>query len=210
MTRRGVLALAGAAFGCARRPSPRHPARLTGQAADSYRVRFMTTKGPFTLQVTRAWAPLGADRFYHLVRSGFYDNAAFFRVRPGFVVQFGISAFPEVTKAWEKTEIPDDPVRQSNTRGRIAFATDGPNTRTTQVYVNLADNSRLDARGFSPFGEVIEGMDVVERMYAGYGEGAPRGVGPDQKKIEAGGRVFLEREYPRLDVIRRARLVRGA
>jgi peptidyl-prolyl cis-trans isomerase A (cyclophilin A) len=167
-----------------------------------YKVKFATTKGAFVLQVTRAWAPLGADRFYNLVKNGFYDGASFFRVVPGFVVQFGISAKPEVSKTWQAATIKDDPVIESNKRRYLSFATAGPNTRTTQVFINLADNSRLDNMGFSPLGEVAEGMDVVDQLYSGYGEGGPRGSGPEQDRIQKEGKAYLDRDFPKLDSIK--------
>lgn len=177
---------------------------------ETYRVLFQTSKGDFTIEVTRAWAPRGADRFYELVRSGFYDEARFFRVirspRP-FMAQFGISGDPAVSAKWEEAVIEDDPVRASNTRGTISFATAGPNTRTTQVFINYADNSRLDASGFSPFGKVVAGMEVVDQLYADYGEGAPQGLGPDQERIQKEGNAYLIREFPKLDYIKTARIV---
>src|SRR6202795_3381325 len=169
------------------------PALLIAKAPATYQVKFTTTKGDFTLSVTRAWAPLGADRFYNLVRHHFYDNTSFFRVLKGFVVQWGISAYPPVTAAWEHAPIKDDPVVQSNLRGYITYAMGGPNTRTTQVFINLVDNKRLTSMGFSGFARVTEGMDVVESLYASYGEGAPDGQGPEQDKIEKLGRPFLTR-----------------
>jgi peptidyl-prolyl cis-trans isomerase A (cyclophilin A) len=179
-----------------------NPASLKAKAPDVYKVKFTTTKGDFVVQVTRAWAPLGADRFYNLARNGFYNGASFFRVLPGFVAQFGISANPQVSKAWQTANIKDDPVRQGNRRGSLTFATGGPNTRTTQLFVNLADNSRLDAMGFSPFGEVVEGMDVVDKFYSGYGEGSPQGNGPKQDRIQAEGKAYLDRDFPQLDSIK--------
>jgi peptidyl-prolyl cis-trans isomerase A (cyclophilin A) len=173
----------------------------------TYRVQFATRKGVVTVQVNKDWAPEGAERFYRLVRLHFYDDARFFRVIRNFIVQFGINGDPAVEARWRSMTIQDDPVRQSNTRGRITFATSGPNTRTTQVFINLADNSRLDARGFAPFGEVVEGMDVVDRFYDAYGEGAPQGQGPDQEKIETQGNTYLEANFPRLDFIKSARVV---
>jgi len=181
-----------------------------GKAASAaeFKVRFSTSAGMFVIRVVPEWAPLGAARFRTLVESGFYDGARFFRVLPGFVAQFGINGDPAVTRKWDKSEIKDDPVKQSNTRGRITFATAGPDTRTTQVFVNFNDkNARLDSKGFSPFGEVIEGMDVVERLHSGYGEGAPHGKGPDQDRIEKEGNSYLERDFPKLDFIRTARLL---
>jgi peptidyl-prolyl cis-trans isomerase A (cyclophilin A) len=180
------------------------PAKLKEKAPESYKVKFDTTRGEFTVTVTRAWAPLGADRFYNLVKHHFYDNAAFFRVVPQFVVQFGINASPAVSAAWKHTEIKDDPVTQSNKRGAIVFATAGPNTRTTQVFVNLKDNSRLDSMGFAPFGTVDgDGMNVVEMMYEGYGDSA----GPDQDQLEKQGDPYLLKGWPKLDHIKSATVV---
>jgi len=183
------------------------PALLKEKAPDQYQVKFATTRGDFTVTVTRAWAPVGADRFYNLVKHHFYDNASFFRVLPGFVVQFGISGYPPVSTAWKKTEIKDDPVTQSNKRGYLVFATAGKDTRTTQVFINLVDNKRLDSMGFAPFGQVTEGMNVVEMMYEGYGEGAPQGAGPDQSKIEEQGKPYLDKGWPKLDYIKTAALL---
>ncbi len=185
---------------------PEAPA-MNATAPDSFRVSFETSAGTFLVEVRRAWAPRGADRFYNLVRAGFYDGVRFFRVLEGFVAQFGISGDPEVSAAWEGAAIPDDPVRRENTRGTLSFATSGPNSRTTQVFVNLGDNRRLDGMGFAPFGEVVEGMDVVESLHAGYGEGAPRGNGPRQDRIQEEGNDYLEAEFPELDHVERARIV---
>ncbi len=179
-------------------------------APDSFRVRFATTAGDFTVEVHRAWAPRGADRFYELVRAGYYDGNRFFRVLPGFVAQFGISGDPAASAGWRGRPIRDDPVRKSNTRGTLAFAAAGPDTRTTQVFVNLTDNSRLDGMGFAPFGEVVEGMTAVDSLYAGYGEGAPRGQGPDQGLIQRDGNRYLEDSFPKLDAIDSARIVGSA
>jgi len=184
-----------------------HPALLKDKAPDQYKVEFATTRGDFTVTVNRSWAPLGADRFYTLVKHHFYDNASFFRVLPGFVVQFGISANPPVSAAWKTADIKDDAVTQSNLRGFLVFATAGPNTRTTQVFVNLVDNKRLDSMGFAPFGQVTEGMNVVETMYDGYGEGAPQGAGPDQDLIEKQGKPYLDKGWPKLDYIKTATLL---
>jgi peptidyl-prolyl cis-trans isomerase A (cyclophilin A) len=180
------------------------PAKLKEKAPETYQVKFDTTRGQFTVTVTRAWAPLGADRFYNLVKHHFYDNAAFFRVVPQFVVQFGINANPPVSAAWKHTEIKDDPVTQTNKRGAIVFATAGPNTRTTQVFINLKDNNRLDGMGFAPFGVVDgNGMNVVEMMYEGYGDSA----GPDQDQLEKQGDPYLLKGWPKLDHIKSATLV---
>jgi len=175
------------------------PATLQEKAPDTYRVKFATTRGEFTILVTRAWAPLEADRFYNLVRAGFYDNTAFFRVVPNFVVQFGISGKPAVSAAWRHAEMNDDPVTQTNKRGTITFAQTGkPNSRTTQVFINLADNGRLDysGQGFAPFGLVEgNGMNVVERLYEGYGNDG----GPDQDKMESEGTPYVKKGWPKLD-----------
>jgi peptidyl-prolyl cis-trans isomerase A (cyclophilin A) len=183
------------------------PALLKAKAPDAYDVKFTTTKGDFTLHVTRAWAPLGADRFYNLVKHHFYDGASFFRVLDDFVAQFGVSPYPQVSAAWRNTAFKDDPVKQSNKRGTITFATGGPNTRTTQVFINLGDNARLDRDGFSPFGQVTEGMLTVVKLYGGYGEGAPDGNGPDQEKIEKLGKPYLDKGWPKLDSIKTAAIV---
>jgi peptidyl-prolyl cis-trans isomerase A (cyclophilin A) len=186
----------------AARPKPDllNPASWNATAPAAFQAKFTTTKGAFVVQVNRAWAPLGADRFYNLVRAGFYTDAAFFRVISGFMAQFGISAQPEVSQAWTPAKIPDDPVTQSNTRGRITFATAGPNTRTTQLFINFGDNSRLDNLGFAPFGEVTEGMEVVDQIYAGYGEQ------PDQSSIRSQGKAYLDASFPMLDRILSATL----
>lgn len=183
------------------------PALLKAKAPEQYKVKFVTTRGEFTITVTRAWAPLGADRFYNLVRHHFYDNASVFRVVPNFVAQFGISAYPAVTAAWRGTDIKDDPVTQSNKKGYITFATAGPNTRTTQVFINLRDNSPLDRQGFAPFGVVDgNGMNVVEMFYDQYGDNA----GIDQPKIETQGKPYLDKNFPKLDSIKSATLLTAA
>jgi len=183
------------------------PAKLTAKAPDVFKVRFETTKGPFVVEVTRAWAPNGADRVYNLVSNGFYDDTRFFRVVSGFMTQFGINGDPAVGAAWKTATISDDPVSQSNVRGTVTFAMRGPNTRTTQLFINTVDNMRLDNMGFSPVGRVIEGMEVVDKLYAGYGEGRPRGRGPDQMRIQSEGNAYLDELFPDLDSIRTARIV---
>jgi peptidyl-prolyl cis-trans isomerase A (cyclophilin A) len=175
-----------------------------------FRVRFETSRGAFVVESRRDWAPHGVDRFHQLVASGFFDNARFFRVIPGFVVQFGMHGDPDVARTWEPLTIPDDPVSQSNQRGAVTFATAGPNTRTTQLFINLADNSNLDGMGFAPIGTVIDGMAVVDGLYGGYGDGPPGGRGPDQPRIRREGNAYLERDFPQLDFIRTARLVTTA
>jgi peptidyl-prolyl cis-trans isomerase A (cyclophilin A) len=182
---------------------PTAPENLV-EAPDTFRARFETNEGDFVIQVVKAWAPIGANRFYTLVRRGYYDQARFYRAIQGFMVQFGMNADPNVTNAWRQAPLQDDPVVQSNARGYVSFATGGPNTRTTQLFINLVDNFRLDDSGFSPFGRVVDGMDVVERLYTGYGEGAPNGRGPSQGQILAEGNVYLQRDFPDLDYIERA------
>src|SRR5436190_16453767 len=176
-------------------------------APATFRARFETSAGDFVVEVHRDWAPNGADRFYSLVKSGYYDDARFFRVITGFMAQFGIHGDPHVAAVWRDARIPDDPVRQHNSRGAVSFATAGPGTRTTQLFINYADNSRLDGMGFSPFGRVVLGMDVVDRLYPGYGEGAPGGRGPNQGRIQAEGNAYLTREFPKLDRIKRTTIV---
>jgi peptidyl-prolyl cis-trans isomerase A (cyclophilin A) len=186
----------------------RDPARATERAPDRFRVRFETTKGPFVVEATRAWAPRGADRFYNLVKAGYYDDVAFFRVIPGFMVQFGIHGDPAVSAAWREARIQDDPVTQSNTRGMLTYATAGPGTRTTQLVVNFNDNVFLDAQGFAPFARVVEGMAVVDSLYSGYGEGAPQGMGPEQGRAQAQGNAYLRGSFPKLDFVKTARLAK--
>ena len=169
-------------------------------------VRFETTAGPFVIQLRPEWAPRGVERFQELVGERFFDGARFFRVIEGFVAQFGIHPDPRISATWRERRIPDDPVVASNTRGRVTFATAGPGTRTTQLFVNTRDNATLDGMGFAPIGEVVEGMEVVDRLHADYGEGAPRGQGPDQGRIQREGETYLVRDFPRLDTIRSARV----
>jgi cyclophilin family peptidyl-prolyl cis-trans isomerase len=185
-----------------------NPASLREQAPPTYKVRFDTSKGVFVVEVTRAWAPRGADRFYNLVKGGFYDNVRFFRVISGFMVQFGINGDPAIMANWRTAQIQDDPVTQSNTRGMLTFAMAGANTRTSQVFINFADNARLDQSGFAPFGKVVSGMNVVDSLNAEYGEGAPRGRGPDQSRLQSEGNAYLMKEYPRMDYIKKATIER--
>jgi peptidyl-prolyl cis-trans isomerase A (cyclophilin A) len=180
-----------------------HPAQLTATAPATYKATFTTTKGAFVVTVHRAWAPRGADRFYNLVRSGFYDGQRLFRVVPGFVVQWGISGDPTIAKAWANAAIPDDPVKHSNTPGTITFATAGPDTRTTQVFVNLGSNTFLDGQGFAPFGAVTSGSATLSSLYSGYGEKPTRA----QPEIATQGEAFLKTAFPKLDRILRARIV---
>jgi peptidyl-prolyl cis-trans isomerase A (cyclophilin A) len=179
----------------------RAPSSAATQAPDSFRVAFETTRGNFVVDVIRAWSPRGVDRFHELVSAGYFTDVAFFRVLPGFVAQFGMHADPSVNKRWDDRPIADDPVVQSNKRGTIVFATSGPNTRGNQFFINFGDNSRLDGQGFSPFGRVVEGMGVVDSIYAGHGEE------PDQSRIGAEGNAYLKRHFPQLDYIKAARVV---
>ena len=185
---------------CADKSSPPAKSSAPRQAPDSFRVTFETTRGPFVVQVSRAWAPLGADRFYDLTEQHFFDDSRFFRVVPGFVVQFGLNGDPKVNEPWDGKRLPDDSVRQTNARGTIVFATQGPNTRTHQLFINLADNARLDGMGFAPMGRVIDGMNVVDSLYSGYGES------PDQQYIQTLCNSYLDRTFPKLDRIKTAKI----
>lgn len=204
-----VLAAAAlAAAGCGGGSSPSkppsallHPDKLTAKAPQLYTVKFVTTAGTFTVGVHRTWAPRAADRFYNLVKNHFYDGAVFFRVVPDFVVQFGISPYPAVSKAWEHATIPDDPpVGVSNGRGGVSFASAGPNTRTTQVFINTGNNQALDAQGFTPFGAVDSGLDVVDKLYSGYGDQPT----PHQNEMMTQGNSWVSKHYPKLDSIKSA------
>jgi cyclophilin family peptidyl-prolyl cis-trans isomerase len=180
------------------------PSSLNEKAPDVYKAKFDTSKGTFVIEVHRDWSPNGADRFYNLVKNGFFNDARFFRVIDGFMVQFGISGNPDLSAVWREARIPDDPVKQSNTRGMVSFATAGPGTRTTQVFINFGDNAGLDGQGFSPFGQVVSGMDVVDSFFKGYGEGAPRGQGPDQGRVQTEGNAYLMTDFPKLDYVKKA------
>jgi peptidyl-prolyl cis-trans isomerase A (cyclophilin A) len=184
------------------------PAAATATAPATYKVKVATTKGDFVLEVHRDWSPLGADRFYNLVTLGYFSDVAFFRVVKGFMVQFGIHGDPALNRTWRRATFNDDPsAKHSNTRGTITFATAGPNMRTTQVFINYADNSRLDAMGFTPFGKVVEGMKVVDAIDGTYGEGAPSGRGPAQEAIQTQGNTYLKAQFPKLDYIKSATLL---
>lgn len=180
-----------------------NPAALTEKAPETFQAKFETTKGAFSIEVTRAWAPFGADRFYNLVKNGYYDNCRFFRVISGFMAQFGISGDPQLNTAWRAARIKDDKVVQSNKRGYVSYAMAGPNTRTTQLFINYNDrNSALDSQGFSPFGKVnAEGMKVVDALFSGYGES------PDQGNIQMQGNAYLDKSFPKLDYIKSAVIV---
>jgi homoserine O-acetyltransferase len=188
--------------------NPRHEL-WSRRSPEVFKVRIETSKGSMVIEVHRDWAPRGADRFYNLVGAGFFDNSRFFRVRSRSFVQFGIPADPGIAAVWREESMPDDPVRESNTRGSIAYAMTGPNTRTTQLYINLSDNSRLDKDGFAPIGIVVDGMDVADKIYDGYGEDAGGGMrAGKQGKIFEGGSAYLDREFPRLDKLIRAAIVK--
>ena len=188
------------------RPALLDPSRASERSPGKFRVVFETTKGKFVVEVTRAWAPHGADRFFGLVRAGYYDDVAFFRVIENFMVQFGINGDPTVNAVWREARIPDDPVTQSNLRGMLTYATAGPGTRTSQLFINFRDNTNLDGQGFAPFGRVVEGLSVVDSLYSGYGEGAPRGMGPEQGRAQAEGNSYLKGAFPKLDFVKTARV----
>lgn len=208
-----MSAAALTATGCARGPSVAalmHPDAILagGVAPATFRVRFETSQGDFVARVTRADSPLGVDRFYALVRAGFYDGQRFFRVRKGFIAQFGLHGDPAVIAVWKRRTLPDDPPRAKNVRGSLAYAFTTANTRATQIYINLADNDQLNAEAFSPFAQIVEGIDVIDRLYSEYDESAGGGMrGGKQGKIEAGGNAYLASNFPKLDYIRRVRVV---
>jgi peptidyl-prolyl cis-trans isomerase A (cyclophilin A) len=192
-------------------PAYADPSKLTDKAPDTFQAQFVTTKGKFTIEVTRSLSPNGADRFYNLVKSGYFKDVAFFRVVPGFMCQFGISGDPAVSANWRGANISDDPVVGHNSRGTITYAMAGPNTRTTQLFINFGDNSSsLDGQGFSPFGKVIDGMDVVDKLNGEYGDGPPYGRGPNQGRVQSEGNTYLKSDFPDLDYIKSASLVPAA
>jgi len=183
----------------------KNPAALKETAPATYRVSFDTSAGTFVVQVTRAWAPNGADRFYNLVKNGFYDDARFFRVISGFMAQFGIPADPAIAAVWRNARIPPDSVKESNRRGYITYAMGGsPDTRTTQVFINFQSNAGLDGQGFAPFGQVVSGMEVVDKLHSGYGDGPPSGKGPEQGRVQMEGNAYLKKSFPNLDYIKKA------
>ena len=187
------------AFGQVNRAALMKPAGLKERAPNVFKARFDTTAGIFIIEVHADWAPRGADRFYNLVKNGYYDGCRFFRVVPGFVVQFGINGDAAIQRNWTDATIPDDKVTQGNTRGFVTFAKSSePNSRTTQLFINFADNSRLNRQGFAPFGKVTMGMEVVDKIFSGYGEK------PDQDRIEKEGNAYLTKNFPKLDYIKKA------
>jgi Peptidyl-prolyl cis-trans isomerase (rotamase) - cyclophilin family len=190
------------------KPSLDKPQSLSESARDVYRARFATSKGDFVIEIHRDWAPLGADRFFNLVKYGYYNDTRFFRVVRGFMAQIGIHGKPDLNAIWREQRIADDPVMKSNLRGFVSFATAGPGTRTTQFFINYADtNTNLDTMGFAPFGQVVSGMEVVETLYADYGEGAPRGRGPSQSRMQDEGNAYLLRDFPQLDYVKEASIL---
>jgi peptidyl-prolyl cis-trans isomerase A (cyclophilin A) len=196
----------------AARPSLMNPASLRAKAPDVFQAQFTTTKGDFVVEVHREWSPHGADRFYNLVKAGFFDGVAFYRVHPGFMVQFGISPKPAISKAWDNANIPDDPVVGSNKRGFITYAmSSNPNSRSTQVFINFKDNAFLDPQHFAPFGQITSGMEVVDMLYSDYGEIPPMGgKGPDPDKLENEGDAYLLKNFPMIDKIKTAKILPAA
>ena len=199
-----LLLSALAAPALAQSASLANPAALKEQAPAVFKAKFDTSKGAFVVEVRRDWSPNGADRFYNLVKHGFYDNVRFFRVISGFMVQFGIHGDPKVSAKWRDARIKDDPVKQSNRRGYVTYAMAGPNTRTSQVFINFDDNTALDSQGFPPFGWIVSGMNVVDSLNAEYGEGAPRGRGPDQSRVQTEGNAYLAQSFGKLDFVKKA------
>ena len=203
------VVVAGQAANLEKMSKLRNPAALTEQAPATFKANFDTSKGAFVITVHRDWAPVGADRFYNLVKNGFYDDVRFFRVIDGFMAQFGMHGTPAVQTAWTNAKLKDDPVKQGSKRGFVVFAHAGPNTRTTQLFINFSDNSKmLDSQGFASFGEVTSGMDVVDKLYSGYGDGPPRGKGPEQGAITAQGNAYLEKSFPKMDYIKTATIAK--
>ncbi|MGH9385830.1 MAG: peptidylprolyl isomerase [Vicinamibacterales bacterium] len=187
------------------RKSLLNPDGLKETAPATFNVKFDTSAGEFIVKVTRDWAPNGADRFYNLVKNGYYDDVRFFRAIAGFMVQFGISGDPAVNNVWRSAQIAPDPVKQSNRRGYITYAMGAsPSTRTTQVFINFQNNASLDKSGFAPFGEVVKGMEIVDKLFSGYGEGAPSGSGPNQGRVQMEGNAYLKKDFPKLDYVKKA------
>lgn len=207
-----LSALFVAACGCASlaQPPSGGAAAPPPGGSDTFLVKLETSKGDIVLEVHPEWAPLGAAQFKAAVQDGVYDDARFFRVIDGFMAQFGIPGDPKKAAVWNAKRIKDEPVKQKNTRGMVTYAMGGPNSRTTQLFISFKDNSRLDADGFAPFAKVVTGMDVVDKLYKGYGEGAPNGSGPDQGRVQSEGNAYLNKTFPRLDYIKKATIVESA
>jgi peptidyl-prolyl cis-trans isomerase A (cyclophilin A) len=199
--RNSFLALA-IALTCCGKPAPK-----AAVVPDVYRAKFETSKGDFVVEVTRAWAPRGADRFHELLRMHYFDEGRFFRVLPGFIAQFGIHKDFNVHATWRELVIADDPPREKNVRGTLALAQSGPNTRATEVFINLKDNPELDDQGFTPFGKIVEGVEIIDTLYSGYGELGPKGKGPNAGRAENEANEYIVPRFPQLDYIKRARLV---
>lgn len=188
--------------------NPQHKS-WTRTAPAIYKVRITTTKGVFVLEINREWAPLGADRFYNLVRNGFFDDSRFYRIRAGAFAQFGIPGKPEIAKIWQHNSFKDDPVKEKNLRGTIAYAMTGPDARTTQLYINLKDNPQQDEQGFAPIGKVIEGLTVVDQLYSEYAETSGGGMrGGKQGRLFEEGNAYLDREFPKLDRLIKAEIIK--
>jgi peptidyl-prolyl cis-trans isomerase A (cyclophilin A) len=200
-----VVAMAAALAAQGDAPTLKDPATLTADAPEKYSVKFETSQGDFVVEVHRDWAPRGAVRFYNLVKNGYYDDNRFFRVLPGFMAQFGISGDPEINKVWRNARIIDDARKQTNERGYVSYAAGGPNTRTTQVFINMKDNPQLDQANLVPFGRVTSGLNVLDKLFTGYGDGpSQHGKGPDQAKIQTEGNAYLTKDFPKLDYIKKA------
>jgi peptidyl-prolyl cis-trans isomerase A (cyclophilin A) len=177
------------------------------KAPAEFKIRLDTTKGDIVVKVTRDWAPHGADHLHALVKTGYYDECRFYRVLPKYIAQFGINGSPATAAKLKEQPIDDDPVKEKNTRGRLTFAKSGPNTRTTNLFINLKDNTGLDSQGFAPVGEVVEGLEIADQLFSGYGDGAPKGRGPSQKRIYEEGNAWLQKDFKDLDFIKKATIV---
>ncbi len=199
-----ALALAGCGSEAPKHAEAPRKSKAAEPMPDMWRARVETTQGPFVIEVYKDWAPKGAERFWKLVTTGFFDDSRFYRVRPGFIVQFGIASDPTVNAMMNSSAVDDDPVKEKNVKGTVSFAQSGKNTRRTQVFVNLKNNPELDRTGFVPFGKVVEGMDVFEKLYAGYGEWSPPGHGPESSKMQTQGNAYLDARFPRLDKLKKA------
>ena len=197
------LAFVAALAGCSTSEPPKPAAKQDTPAPDVFRVNLDTSKGPVVIEVHKDWAPIGAQHLYELVNRGYYDGNRFFRVTHAYV-QWGVNGDPQISGLWSTANLRDDPVKESNVRGVVSYAKRGPNTRTTQLFINMKDNTDLDKQGFAPIGKVVSGMDAVESFYSSYGDMPPRGQGPDPSKIETLGNSYLESQFPRLDFIKKA------
>jgi peptidyl-prolyl cis-trans isomerase A (cyclophilin A) len=197
------LAFVAALAGCSTSEPQKPAAKQDTPAPDVFRVNLDTSKGPVVIEVHKDWAPIGAQHLYELVNRGYYDGNRFFRVTRAYV-QWGVNGDPQISGLWSTANLRDDPVKESNVRGVVSYAKRGPNTRTTQLFINMKDNTDLDKQGFAPIGKVVSGMDAVESFYSSYGDMPPRGQGPDPSKIETEGNSYLESHFPRLDFVKKA------